>query len=50
MNHPFDWAKRCPRDVTRPFPPVVGRGRGVVMGVAAGIRDTLRPAPPAVQR
>lgn len=41
MPHPFDWATRCPRDVARAFPPVVGRGRGVVMGAAVGIRDTL---------
>jgi hypothetical protein len=31
---PFDWFRDCPTDDIAPhFPPVVGRGRGVVMGV-----------------
>lgn len=41
MTHPFDWATRCPGDVARAFPPAVGRGRGVVIGAAVSIRDTL---------
>lgn len=40
MPKPFDWRSDCP-DLVRRFPPVVGRGRGVVMGAAVGVRDTL---------
>jgi len=29
---PFDWATDCPGDVERTFPPIVGRGRGEVIG------------------
>ena len=40
MRRPFDWRSDCP-DLMRRFPPVVGPGRGVVMGARVGIRDTL---------
>jgi hypothetical protein len=41
MQRIFDWATRCPRDVMRRVPPLVGGGRGVVMNARIGLRDTL---------
>jgi hypothetical protein len=37
----FDWRRDCPGDLARRFPPIVGRGRGVVMDAAVSLRDTL---------
>lgn len=41
MNRIFDWSRQCPLDFARPFPPIVGGGRGVVMNAAVSLRDTL---------
>lgn len=36
-QRPFDWHRDCPADLSRPFPPIVGRGRGYNLhGPAAG--------------
>lgn len=37
----FNWAVACSTDFARRFPPIVGRGRGVVMNAAVSLRDTL---------
>jgi hypothetical protein len=45
---PFDWARDCRSDVERPFPPIVGRGRGESLAVAqlrAACTSTMERAP-----
>lgn len=38
---PLDWRRDCPRDVGRPFPAVVGKGRGKPLTEEA-IREARR--------
>lgn len=41
MARTFDWSRDCAPDVGRPFPPVIGPGRGIVMNTTISLRDTL---------